>query len=101
MIDKDVHLHNGEKGAALAIRVIPRARENQVVEVLNDGTVKVRLKDSGEALNEELMQFLAAILDIPEKRIEVVAGEGGRDKLVSIIDMSPKEVQKLIIANMM
>lgn len=100
MSEKDFHLHNGEHGAALAIRIIPRARENQVAEVLNDGTVKIRLTESGENLNQALRRFLSQLLDVNPELIEIVAGESGRDKLVSILDMEPKKVQTIIIANL-
>ena len=37
------HLHDGKKGSALAVRVTPRASRNEIVEILSDGTVKIRL----------------------------------------------------------
>ena len=40
MAPRDFHLHDGKKGAALALRVTPRASKNEIVEVLSDGTVK-------------------------------------------------------------
>ena len=43
MTPRDFHLHDGKKGAALALRVTPRASKNEIVEVLSDGTVKVHL----------------------------------------------------------
>ena len=100
MRDKDVNFSNGEVGAALAIRVIPRARNNEIVEVLNDGTIKVRLADSGTKLNEVLESFLADILGLPVDKVSVVAGEAKRDKLVSILDLTPDSIQKKIISNL-
>ena len=43
MADREYRLHNGKRGAALAIRVTPRARKNEIAEVLHDGTVRIRL----------------------------------------------------------
>ena len=37
------HLHDGRMGAALAVRVTPRASRNEITEIMPDGTVKVRL----------------------------------------------------------
>jgi len=98
---KKYHLHDGKKGAALAIRVTPRASRNEIVEVLSDGTVRIRLTAppvEGKA-NEALVEFLSKVLDIPPSRIEIVAGLTGRDKLVSILDMDAEVVHTRILQN--
>jgi uncharacterized protein (TIGR00251 family) len=102
MAPKKYHLHSGQKGSALAIRVTPRASHNEIVEILSDGTVKIRLTAppvEGKA-NQALIEFLSDVLDIPTSRIEIVAGENGRDKLVSIMDMDAVSVQQKIIENL-
>ncbi|HEY5158838.1 MAG TPA: DUF167 domain-containing protein [Anaerolineales bacterium] len=99
MGSREFHLHSGKKGAALAVRVTPRASRNEIVEVLNDGTIKVHLTAppvEGKA-NEALIKFLADILDIPKSRLEVVAGAGGRDKIISVIDMDADTLQKKVV----
>ncbi len=93
------NLSGGRRGAALAIRVTPRARRDEIVEVLADQTIKVRLTAppvEGKA-NEALIEFLARILGVSRSRIEIVAGITGRNKLVSIIDMESAEAQALIL----
>ncbi len=95
------HLHSGKKGAALAIRVTPRASRNEIVEVLSDGTVRIRLTAppvEGKA-NEALIEFLSKILEIAPSRIEIVAGATGRDKLVSILDLDAEAVHAKIVQN--
>ncbi|MFC1879538.1 DUF167 domain-containing protein [Chloroflexota bacterium] len=101
MTSREFHLHNGKKGAALAIRLITRARKNEIVEVLHDGTVKIRLKAApvGNKANQALVEFLAEVLKVPAKYIEVVAGEGRRDKLVSVLDLDANTVHERIIRN--
>ena len=99
MSPRDFHLHDGRKGAALALRVTPRASKNEIVEVMNDGTVKVHLTAppvEGKA-NEALLKFLAEILDVPVSNLDIVAGVGGRDKLVSVTDMDTTELHKKIV----
>ena len=100
MRGNDFRFSDGEVGAALAVRVIPRASNNEIVEVLNDGTIKVRLADSGAELNEVLQSFLASVLGVPEGRVNVVAGQSKRDKLVSVLDLDPMGVQKKIFAHL-
>jgi len=93
------HLHNGQKGAALAIRVTPRSSKNEITEIMNDGTIRVRLTAppvEGKA-NEALVAFLAEVLDIPKSKIEIVAGETGRDKLVSVLGMDAESVHSKIL----
>jgi len=101
MPPRKYHLHDGRRGAALAIRVTPRASRNKITEVLSDGTIKIHLTASpvdGQA-NEALVKFLAGVLDVAPSKIEIVAGMTGRDKLVSVLDMSPEDVHQRIIKN--
>jgi uncharacterized protein (TIGR00251 family) len=93
---------NGQRGVALPVRVIPRASRNEFVEILSDQTVKIRLTAppvEGKA-NEELIKFLSDVLDVPKSKIEIVAGQTGRDKLVSILDASNDEIQKKILEHL-
>ena len=93
------HLHDGKKGAALAVRVTPRASKNEIVEILSDGTVKVHLTAppvEGKA-NEALLKFLAKVLDVSQNQLEVVAGTNGRDKLISVDDMDAGSLHKKIV----
>ena len=96
------HLHGGINGSALAVRVTPRASNNEIVGVLYDGTVKVHLTAppvDGKA-NKALIKFLAGVLDIPISRLDVVAGAGGRDKLISVDHMDADTLHKKIVENL-
>lgn len=91
-------LHSGKRGAALAVRVTPRARKNEISEILEDGTIKIRLTAppvEGKA-NQALIQFLSEILDVPARKIEIVAGETGRDKLVTVLDLDADTLNQRI-----
>lgn len=101
MTQRSYKLHNGKKGAAIAVRVTPRAMKNQIVGALSDGTIKIQIvaaTNEGQA-NKELIEFLSSILGIPRDRIEVVAGDKGSDKLVSILDMDSETLHKKIVEN--
>lgn len=99
---KDRTLTDGKRGVALAVRITPRASQNEIVAVLSDQTVKIRLTSSPseEDTNRELIQFLSEILDIPKHKIEVVAGQAYRDKLVSILDVENSFVHNRILSKM-
>ena len=99
MRERNYKLHNGRKGAAIAVRVTSRASKNQIVGALQDGTLKINIASAvteGNA-NEELIAFLAGVLDVTKDRIEVVAGDMGRDKLVSVLDMDSETLQRKIV----
>ena len=101
MTARKFHLHDGQKGAALAVRVTPRARRNEIVEIQNDGTIKIRLTAppvEGKA-NEALVAFLAEVLNVPSSRIEIVAGINGRDKLISILGLDAETAHQRILQN--
>ena len=101
MPDRNFHLHDGQSGAALAVRVTPRAANNQVAEILHDGTVRIRLvAATGDEINALLKEFLAGVMGVPESAIDVVAGQSGRDKLVSILNLDSETAHKKIIAQL-
>ena len=102
MGSRHYHLHDGKKGAALAVRVIPRSSKNEIAEILNDSTVKIRLTPSADdkKLNQTLLDFLSAVLGVPVGRMEVVAGQTGLDKLVTILDLDAATVHQHIIQKM-
>jgi hypothetical protein len=101
-MSRKYELHSGQRGSALGVRVTPRASQNQIVGVLNDSTVKVHLVcgPSDEEINVELLSFLAEVLGVPKSRIEIVAGENGRDKLVSVLDMDVETTHQRVLAHM-
>lgn len=101
MADRNFRLHDGKKGAAIAVRMTTRASKNQIVGALSDGTVKIHITAApteGQA-NEELVKFLSDVLDVAKSRIEIVAGQTGRDKLISVLDMDSETLHKKIVEN--
>ena len=101
MSDRNFHLHDGQSGAALAIRITPRATSNQVAEILHDGTIRIRLTAApGDEVNSVLKEFLSSILEVPKSTIDVVAGQTGRDKLVSILNLDSETAHKKILKHL-
>lgn len=102
MSDRKFNLHDGKKGSALAVRVTPRASRNEIVELLDDGTIKVRIAapPTDSEANETLIDFLSEILGIPKSRLDIVAGAAGRDKLIAVVDMDTDTVQQRILAHL-
>ena len=101
MADRKFQMHNGQKGSALAVRVTPRASRNEVVEILEDGTVKVRIAaaPADDEANAVLLDFLSEILGVPKNKLDIVAGVVGRDKLISVVDMDVETAHARIVAH--
>jgi uncharacterized protein (TIGR00251 family) len=102
MSARKYHLHDGKRGAALAVRVTPRASRNEITEILDDGTVKIRITaaPTDNEANEKLIKFLAEVLDVAPSRLDIVAGTSGRDKLIAVVDIENDEVQDRLMAYM-
>jgi len=69
---------------------------------MDDGTVKIRLTAppvEGQA-NDALIRYLSGVLDVPSSRIEIVAGQTSRDKLLSITGADPGQIQARILAEL-
>lgn len=101
MTQREYKLHDGKKGAALAVRITPRASHNQIVGALNDGTIKIRMTsaEGDEQANDKLVDYLSGVLGVDKSRIEVVAGTTGRDKLISVLDMDSETLHQRIVAH--
>ena len=102
MPTRNFHMHDAKVGSAVAVRITPRASRNKIVEILGDGTIKIHIAAppvDGEA-NAELISFLADVLNIPKSRLEIVAGQSGRDKLIAVTDMDADTVHKRIVAHL-
>ncbi len=102
MSDRKYNLHDGKRGAALAVRVTPRASRNEIAEVLDDGTIKVRIaaQPADDEANAALLDYLSEILGVPKSRLDIVAGLTGRDKLVSVVDMDAETAHQRIVAHL-
>jgi len=97
--ERNFDLHDGKTGSALAVRIIPRSSRNEITEILDDGMVKIRLAvpNLEEPANQGLIKFLAELLQINPANIEIVAGQHGKDKLVTILGVDSATLQQCIM----
>jgi uncharacterized protein (TIGR00251 family) len=89
---------NAKRGAAITVKVIPRAPRTEVAGLMDDGTLKVRLAAPpvGGAANRALIEFLAEALHLPASHVDIIAGETSERKLVSLVGISPEEVDAVV-----
>jgi uncharacterized protein YggU (UPF0235/DUF167 family) len=97
--ERNFDLHDGKFGAAITVRITPRAAKNAVAEILEDGTVRVQLVTATveNQANQSLVELLSTVLQVPPASIEIVAGHNGKDKLVTILGLDSGAVQKKIL----
>jgi uncharacterized protein (TIGR00251 family) len=96
---RKVKFQHGTSGAAIAVKVTPRAKKNELTGVTEDGTVKIKVTAppvDGQA-NQALVKFLAEFFDIPQSNVEIIAGQTSRDKLIAISSVDPQVVQDMIL----
>ena len=99
--ERNFKLHDGKMGAAITVRITPRTAKNEITEIMDDGTVKIRLTAppvEGKA-NQGLIEFLAKVLNVKRDRIEIISGLTSREKIVTILDLSPEELQARILSH--
>ncbi len=82
-----------EPAATVAVRVQPRASRDEV-SGLSGGVLRVRLTAPAveNRANEALVRFLADALDLPRARVEIVTGDRGRNKVVRIHGIAPRDL---------
>ena len=102
MASREYNLHDGKVGSALTVRLTPKASRDAIAGIAEDGTVKIHLTVSpeGGADNRALVQLLARVLEIPEENIAIIAGEIGRDKIVSILGLDAVSLTNLVRAHL-
>ena len=95
-------LHDGKMGAAITVRVTPHSSRNAISEVLKDGTIQIQLTSPADETqtNRELIDYLAKILQVAPKNIEIVAGMAGHDKLITILSLDTEMVTERIMKNL-
>lgn len=86
------------RGIEISIKVIPKAHKNEVVAWEGDA-LKVRLRaipEKGEA-NEELISFLAELLDCAKRDVILLSGKTSRHKRILITALLSEEKRSRIL----
>jgi uncharacterized protein (TIGR00251 family) len=95
-LDREFRITDAKGGIAFTVRVVTKAATTELAGIQEDGTLKIRLVASpagDPSANQELVEFLAQQLNVSSKKIEIVAGQNGREKLVSVEGLSTDDVE--------
>ncbi len=89
---------DARSGTAITVKVIPRAKKNEIAGLMEDGSVRIRLTAPPVegAANRALVDFLAELLGIHKNQIEIVAGLSSERKLISLLGIAPQTVEEII-----
>lgn len=81
----------------ITVRVIPRAARSQIAGTRNDALlVRLSAPPVDGAANAELIEVLAAALDVPRRDISLIAGDRSRTKRVQVRGLRASEVNRLL-----
>ncbi len=70
----------------LRVKVRPKSKANEIVDTMEDGTIKVRVKaapEKGKA-NKEVIEVLAKEYGVKKSEVEIVGGKVDQIKLIKI-----------------
>jgi uncharacterized protein (TIGR00251 family) len=81
----------------LKIHLQPRASRDEI-DGLHGDSVKVRVMAPplGGRANKALKGFIAKKLKLPISRVEIIAGQQSREKLLRISDISREDVERAL-----
>jgi uncharacterized protein (TIGR00251 family) len=85
--------------AILNIRVIPRAKRSGVGGRRGDAwLIRVQAPPVDGAANEELINVLAKLLDVPKRAVTIIGGERSREKRVHVSGIETADAQARLTA---
>jgi uncharacterized protein YggU (UPF0235/DUF167 family) len=95
---QEVSFHSGKFGTALSLQVQTGGRKNSIKEIRSDGLVIVKLacKSVDESSHPLLKLLLSSVFGVDQSCVDVVAGEQGEYKLVSIVGIESQRAEKLL-----
>ena len=88
-------------GASFAVQVVPRASREGLAKV-QDGALRIRLTAPPVegAANRALIEFVAGLMDVPKRDMEIQSAHGSRRKVVGVRGLTPEEVAARLPAHL-
>lgn len=70
----------------LRIKVIPKSSKTEITDIMDDDTIKIRIKAAPEKgrANIELIRFLSKELILPKENISIISGKTEQLKLIKL-----------------
>src|SRR6476659_6406214 len=96
-----IPVHETIKGITFAVKVHPRGRKNAITGVVGDA-LKLALTAppvEGKA-NQAVIEFFAALFQIPRSSVTIASGETSRNKVIRIAGVSKPAAEQRLAANL-
>lgn len=87
-----------EGQVSLSIHVIPGAKKNEIVEILPEKTIRIKIKAppvEGKA-NLALVKYLQELFNITSSQIEIFHGMQSRNKIIKLLGINEELVYEII-----
>ena len=96
------HLHDGQSGAALVVKIIKNPTENRIDKIEENGNVVIRLQSnlSLAECNKSIIDLLSTATGIHKDQFEIVVDDKSDRKIISIIGESPEFVINKLIRDL-
>ena len=88
-------LQQADRQLLLLLHIQPKASKSRVVGLF-DGSLKLAIQAppvDGRA-NEEVLRFLAELLDVPRRQLSLVSGTRGRKKQVAVSGIEAAQLRQ-------
>jgi hypothetical protein len=96
-----VTIQAAEGGVVLTVRVIPRAGRSGIDGMRGDA-ILVRLKaaPADGAANEELIDVIAGVLQVPNRSVTIVSGAKSRQKRLRVVGVDAVTAEARLAAKL-
>jgi hypothetical protein len=85
----------------IKVHAVPGARCTEVVGMHGDAIrIRIAAPPVDGAANEELLRFLAELMGVPRRQVELAAGTSGRRKIIEVAGIETETIrQRLLTAD--
>jgi uncharacterized protein (TIGR00251 family) len=97
MHEASVRIREAQSGVSVPLHVQPRARRTQIAGTHGDALkIQVSAPPAEDAANRAVVDFFARLLRLPKARLQIIAGQKSRDKILRIEGITANELRKRI-----
>jgi len=87
-------------GGRVRLRIVPNAKRSEIVGRHGEA---IKIKVAAPALegraNEALLEFLADVLGVPKREVQLVSGEKSRDKVIEVEGLDAAEAEGRLLGS--
>ncbi|MGQ9494039.1 MAG: DUF167 domain-containing protein [Anaerolineae bacterium] len=90
-------IRESRQGIILAVHVVPRSSKNEIAGTYGDALhIRLKAPPVEGAANAALLTFIAQVLEVPLRQLDILSGQTSRHKLLLISGLTKDQVlQKL------